>query len=422
VARRHIFLAVFVVIIVLLAFTAVEVQSACASGESSGYTMVVNYQIRGGGSPTAPTITYIDTNGVQQIDQPISLFPDISTLKMRKNTKWEVKPNFLIPSTEIERWTPTQPLSGKSGSTSKTFTFQHQYFLTVNSPHNTPSGSGWYDSGKTAYAQLSCTTVQGTSGTRYVFTQWSPHTLGTNQKSNPIRMDAPKTATALWKTQYQVTLSVNPWLSGSTSPQGTSYYESGQTLSISANKYDGNQFIAWIQTGTITIVNPAAQTSTATINSPGTITANFDKATFWRTTHLTVSCPTTETGLNQIVTLSGILTNKDNQPIDGKEITLSYCPTENSYGWTTIGTATTSQDGAYELEWTTNMPLGSYFVMAKFDGDLTYRDSNAIASNTEASLTVVPEYFLGGLAALGACFGGLIVFRKRNSLSHFKRV
>ena len=224
-------------------------------------------------------------------------------------------------------------------------------------------------------------------------------------------------ATALWKTQYHVTLNINPLFAGTTSPQGTSYYDSGQTLSIAANVYDDNKFAAWTQTGTITIANPAAQTTTATIDSPGTITANFDSATFLRITHLTVGCNPTETGLNQPVTLSGILTNKDNQPVSGKTVTLSYCPTANSYGWTTIGTATTAaQDGTYTLEWTTNMPQGSYFVMAKFNGDLTYRASNAIASSDGASLTVVPEYIFGGLAALGACFVGFVAFKKRSSL------
>ena len=83
---------------------------------------------------------------------------------------------------------------------------------------------------KPVYAQLSRTTVYGTSGTRYLFTQWTGDASGTSQKSNPILMDAPKTATANWKTQYKVTFSVNPAYSGTTTPSGTQYYDSAQSI------------------------------------------------------------------------------------------------------------------------------------------------------------------------------------------------
>jgi hypothetical protein len=45
------------------------------------------------------------------------------------------------------------------------------------------------------------------------------------------------------------------------------------------------------------------------------------------------------------------------------------------------------------------------------DGDV----SIGFTANT-AGLLVTPEYALGGLAAIGACFGGFVLFKKRSSL------
>jgi hypothetical protein len=82
-----------------------------------------------------------------------------------------------------------------------------QYHLTVVSPYGTPSGEGWYDSGATAYAMLETGIVNHGNGTRRVFTSWSGDASGTNYaSSDPIVMNAAKTATANWKTEYQLTV------------------------------------------------------------------------------------------------------------------------------------------------------------------------------------------------------------------------
>jgi uncharacterized repeat protein (TIGR02543 family) len=81
-----------------------------------------------------------------------------------------------------------------------------QYYLTVTSPYDTPSGQGWYDTGSSAYATLESGTVSGGTGIRYVFTGWSGDASGTGLKSNAITINGPKTATANWKTQYYITV------------------------------------------------------------------------------------------------------------------------------------------------------------------------------------------------------------------------
>jgi len=106
--------------------------------------------------------------------------------------------------------------SGGSGTTAGPFTmtqdssitwnWKTQYFLTVSSAYDTPGGGGWYDSGSTAYATLTDGTVSGGAGTQYVFTSWGTDASGTNYaQSDAITMNAARTATANWKTQYQVT-------------------------------------------------------------------------------------------------------------------------------------------------------------------------------------------------------------------------
>lgn len=82
-----------------------------------------------------------------------------------------------------------------------------QYHLTVVSSYGTPSGEGWYDSGDTAYAMLDTNIVNHGNSTRRVFTSWGGDASGTNYaSSDPIVMNAAKTATANWKTEYQLTV------------------------------------------------------------------------------------------------------------------------------------------------------------------------------------------------------------------------
>ena len=66
--------------------------------------------------------------------------------------------------------------------------------------------------------------------------------------------------------------------------------------------------------------------------------------------------------------------------------------------------------------------LGDWGVQALFQGPTgtTKEGITEVVSIRATSFFVVPEYAFGGLLALGACFAGLIVFKKRSSLSHLK--
>ncbi len=148
-----------------------------------------------------------------------------------------------------------------------------QYYLTIATAHGSGVGAGWFDAGSSTTASLASTTVAGDTGTQYVFTSWSSDASGSASPSDAIVMSAPKTATANWKTQYQVAFSVSPSAGGSTSPSGTTWLDSGSN-SISFSASAGYSFSSWsVNTGSITIANTGSSSTTATINGPGTIFA-----------------------------------------------------------------------------------------------------------------------------------------------------
>ncbi len=84
------------------------------------------------------------------------------------------------------------------------------------------------------------------------------------------------TVNIAFTTQYQVSFAVNPSGGGSTSPSTTAYYNAGSTVSVLATANTGYAFSSWsASTSSITFASASSASTTATINGPGTITANF---------------------------------------------------------------------------------------------------------------------------------------------------
>ena len=100
-----------------------------------------------------------------------------------------------------------------------------QHYLQVNSEYSTVSGGGWFDEGDDTIVSLSEEYVDGPQGTRYAFDQWSGDATGSNfGASNPITMDAPKTANATWRTEHYLTVTSTY---GNTSGEG--WYPEGSS-------------------------------------------------------------------------------------------------------------------------------------------------------------------------------------------------
>jgi hypothetical protein len=155
-----------------------------------------------------------------------------------------------------------------------------QYYLTVTSPYGIPGGQGWYDANSTVYATLNTDTVDHGNGTRRVFTSWSGDASGTDYaQSDPILMNVPMTATALWKTQYYLTMNTN---FGSVSP-GDGWHDASSTVSINAtlpSAVPGERYVwnGWTGTGSGSYTgmsNPVSITMNAPISEAASWTHQY---------------------------------------------------------------------------------------------------------------------------------------------------
>ena len=107
----------------------------------------------------------------------------------------------------------------------------------------------------------------GGTGTQYVFNSWSD----TGAQSHAITVPAGNTTyTAKFTTQYQLTVTSNPGSGGSTSPSGTAWYNSGQSVSVTATAGNGYIFSGW--SGAVSGGSNPVQVS---MNMPRAVGASF---------------------------------------------------------------------------------------------------------------------------------------------------
>src|SRR5271157_5576661 len=146
-----------------------------------------------------------------------------------------------------------------SGPKTATATWQTQYKLTVTSAHGSPTGADWYNAGVTA--DFGVTSPDGTSGTRYVFTAWSGDSTSTSA-SDSILMGGPKTVTATWQTQYELTVTS---AYGSPSPS-SGWFDSGSSITESVTSPvsggSGIQYVCTGWSGTGSVLSSGSGTST----------------------------------------------------------------------------------------------------------------------------------------------------------------
>jgi uncharacterized repeat protein (TIGR02543 family) len=172
-------------------------------------------------------------------------------------------------------------------------------------------------------------------------------------------------------------------------------------------------FIGW------TNGNGLSDTSTTFITptTDVTVTANYGLTPPAAATTLTITCTpnTVNPTTNGATVISGSLTSAGTS-ITGKPSNLSYFDGAN---WVSIDTAATTTGGAYTYNWNvpTTIANGAYPVRAEFAGDSCYKPSSAV-TNSSTGLFVVPEYALGGLAALLACFASLLLYLKTHRQSN----
>ncbi|MGD6934461.1 MAG: hypothetical protein ACQCN5_09675 [Candidatus Bathyarchaeia archaeon] len=113
----------------------------------------------------------------------------------------------------------------------------------------------------------------------------------------------------------------------------------------------------------------------------------------------------------------------------GATYVISVVPdvTEWSDGQTIPASVTTTvtvtdDDGDFIVQVWDSAQTGQYDIVADQNGDGIYTPGLDRVDNDDVGLEVdtsgflvVPEYALGGLAALGACFTGFVVFKRKTS-------
>ena len=111
----------------------------------------------------------------------------------------------------------------------------------------------------------------GAPGTQYVYVSWSDGGAQSHTITVPL---SSTTYTASFKTQYSLTTSVNPIGGGTVTPSGTTWYDSGRVVSVSAVANSGFAFTGW--SGDLS--PGAANPSSITLNGPLNVAANFSTA------------------------------------------------------------------------------------------------------------------------------------------------
>lgn len=162
-----------------------------------------------------------------------------------------------------------------NGNITETATWEHQYQLTILSPYGSAIGNQtWFDAGNSAYAAITPTTVAGTNGIQYVFTNWSGDASGSSSPSNAIVMNSTKTAVASWKVQYYLNVTTAHGTAG-----GTGWYDSGNLARATLNAQivtgtSGTQYLFTGWAGDATGTN-YTQSSPITMNAPKNATTNW---------------------------------------------------------------------------------------------------------------------------------------------------
>jgi hypothetical protein len=144
--------------------------------------------------------------------------------------------------------------------------YNKEYLLSIDSVYGTLTGGGWYVDGTTAI--FSVTPFIYLPDTKHIFTSWSGDFTGTSPTGS-FTMDAPKTVTANWRSEYLLTLN-----SEYGTPTGAGWYNEGETVNISVTPEQGFLVRQIFDGWTGDIATTASSTDFA-MDSPKVITARW---------------------------------------------------------------------------------------------------------------------------------------------------
>ena len=159
-----------------------------------------------------------------------------------------------------------------SGAGSNAFNYATQVYLDVSTDPASVTdvtASGWNAKGASVSVASVPTEVEGTKGTKYVFTTWTVDGTSRGDNGFIVIMDAPHKVVAKYDTMFLLTI-----VSDYGNPKGAGYYKSGDTATFSVDSPVGigiqRVFAAW--TGDYTGNDPKGS---IIMDGPKTVTATW---------------------------------------------------------------------------------------------------------------------------------------------------
>ena len=227
--------------------------------------------------------------------------------------------------------------------------------------------------------------IAGDSGIQYVFTQF---TDGVTQNPRSIAVSASVTYEIKYKTQYQLTMQVDPSGTAGTSPGvGVWWYDAGQTVSIQASPASGYSFQSWAGSGAGSYTGTANPAS-VTMNEPLSETATLASSAIITGRIVSVSDSPDPVARRRTVNFSITIKNTGNIVWSSATITIKIYRPDGALVATPALTVKGIQPGgqySYRISWRVpyNAPRGiwHYKVYVNYAGVF-------IASSTDPANTI----------------------------------
>jgi len=235
-----------------------------------------------------------------------------------------------------------------------------------------PSGTQWSVTfnGVTSSSTTSNITFTGVPAGNYTWNATSMIAMGIDTRfvaptsSGTISVPATTSFNVSYVKQYSVTIESTS--GGSTSPSGTSWYNAGSNVSITAIPASGYRFHEWLTSPSISISNSSLTSTQMTVKGPGNVTAQFV----------------------QVLTSSIVVNPSSGAPgTTVQVIGSSFYPNSTvtvTYNGNVVGKVNASSSGSFTLTFTVpSLPNGTYTVRA-----IDTMGDGASASFTESTAPV----------------------------------
>jgi hypothetical protein len=277
------------------------------------------------------------------------------------------------------------PLSLQLNSSLDIFgNYTKEYSLTIATPYGTPIGAGWYARGANASFGVPSEVNSG-NGTRMVFEKWQGDANSTSNQTWTV-MDSARQVTALWTTQYKVTVTpvglpdnasaqisvVNSIVTLNGSAPYILWVDENASLSINVQSTQ-------IQQSTTNYVYSGLRVDNQTVTGGLTITKPVDVAVIFTGVpkdSINVNLQVWPTVAAPGIPLS-ITGSIQRISTESKSISLLY--SLNNVNWQRIANVSVSPDGTFSYAYPFTQP-GSYYLKAYWPGDSEHSSASQVVN------------------------------------------